>query len=80
MRRLRAACESCLGSAEFVAAPYATNAGIFEEAGIPCAVFGPGSAEQAHKDKEFIELKQVAQAVDVYAECIRAFDRAEEKE
>ena len=70
-RHVALACEKCLGQAEFTAAPYATNAGIFEGAGIPSLVFGPGSAQQAHKAVEYVELEQVARSVEVYAEIIR---------
>ena len=40
---------------------FGTEAGLFEEAGIPTVVCGPGSIEQAHKPDEFIELDQVRQ-------------------
>lgn len=72
-RVVAAACEKCLGQAEFTAAGYGTNGGVFAAAGIPSIIFGPGSAAQAHKAVEFIELAQVEQAVDVYADCIRLF-------
>jgi acetylornithine deacetylase len=39
---------------------YATEAGLFHNAGIPTIVCGPGSIEQAHKPNEFIELSQIA--------------------
>ncbi|MBL8704865.1 MAG: M20/M25/M40 family metallo-hydrolase, partial [Rhodospirillales bacterium] len=41
--------------------PYGTEAGLFQQAGIPTIVCGPGSIEQAHKPNEFIALDQVAQ-------------------
>lgn len=39
---------------------YATEAGLFERAGIPSIICGPGSIEQAHRPNEFIALDQVA--------------------
>lgn len=38
---------------------YATEAGLFERAGVPTIVCGPGSIEQAHKANEFIEIAQL---------------------
>jgi acetylornithine deacetylase len=55
---------------EFGIAPYATNAGVFKAAGIPCVVFGPGSARQAHTRDEFVELAQVEQAAQVFRKLI----------
>jgi len=70
---VHAACEKRFGKAEFAVAGYGTNGGFFDEAGVPSVIFGPGSIEQAHGAVEFVELAQVEQAVDVYAECIRMF-------
>lgn len=39
---------------------YATEAGLFQRAGIPSIICGPGSIEQAHKPDEFITLEQIA--------------------
>jgi len=41
------------------AVSYGTEAGLFQEAGIPSIVCGPGNISQAHKPNEFIELSQV---------------------
>jgi acetylornithine deacetylase len=35
-------------------------------AGLPCVVLGPGSIDQAHTDDEWVDLDEVATAVDVY--------------
>lgn len=40
---------------------FGTEAGLFNRAGIPTLVCGPGFIEQAHKPDEFIALEQVAQ-------------------
>jgi acetylornithine deacetylase len=39
---------------------YAAEAGLFQQAGIPSIICGPGSIEQAHKPNEFIALAEVA--------------------
>lgn len=39
---------------------YATEAGLFQIAGIPSIICGPGSIEQAHKPDEYITLEQIA--------------------
>ncbi len=39
-----------------VSMPYATEAGRFQQAGIPTVVCGPGSIDQAHQPDEFITL------------------------
>ncbi len=39
---------------------FGTEGGLFQEAGIPTVVCGPGSIEQAHKPDEFIALDQIA--------------------
>ena len=45
------------------AVAYGTEAGLFQEAGIPSVVCGPGNILQAHKPNEFIELSQVEACV-----------------
>lgn len=39
---------------------YATEAGLFQQSGIPTIVCGPGSIEQAHRANEYIQLEQLA--------------------
>jgi acetylornithine deacetylase len=67
------AARKVLGRAEMRGAPWTSNAGILRAAGIPCVLFGPGSARQAHTADEHIELEQVVQAARVYEEIIRGF-------
>ena len=43
------------------AVSYGTEAGLFQDAGIPTVVCGPGSIEQAHRPNEFVPIEQVAQ-------------------
>ena len=38
---------------------YGTEAGQFQEAGIPTVICGPGSIRQAHQPNEYIELSEV---------------------
>ncbi|MEL0106656.1 MAG: acetylornithine deacetylase [Rhodospirillales bacterium] len=52
------------GQNQCFAAPFATEAGQFQESGIPAVVCGPGSAAQAHQPNEFIELAQVEACVE----------------
>ncbi len=40
---------------------YGTEAGLFQGAGIPTVVCGPGSIEQAHKVDEFVAIDQLTQ-------------------
>lgn len=46
-------------------AQYATDAGVYNAAGIPTVVFGPGDIAQAHTESEYIDLHQLHQAVDI---------------
>jgi len=39
---------------------FGTEAGLFQHAGIPTVICGPGSIEQAHKPNEFVTLEQIA--------------------
>lgn len=38
---------------------YGTEAGLFQNIGIPTVVCGPGNIEQAHKPSEFVEISQL---------------------
>ncbi len=49
-------------SDETATVPFGTEAGQFQQAGIPAIVFGPGSIEQAHKPNEWIETDQLVRA------------------
>jgi acetylornithine deacetylase len=40
---------------------YNTEAGLFQRAGIPTVLCGPGSIEQAHRPDEYVELRQLAE-------------------
>ncbi|HEX5282057.1 MAG TPA: acetylornithine deacetylase [Micropepsaceae bacterium] len=49
------------GSNRTHAVSYGTEAGLFQRAGIPAVICGPGSIAQAHKADEFISLQQLEQ-------------------
>ncbi|WP_321883755.1 acetylornithine deacetylase [Paraburkholderia bannensis] len=48
------------GSADFGTVAFGTEGGLFEQAGIPTVVCGPGSMDQGHKPDEFIAETQLA--------------------
>jgi len=60
------------GAGRRVAARYGTNAGVYAAAGVPSVVFGPGSIAQAHTADEWIDLGQLAAAVEVLAAVVAA--------
>ncbi|MGH6880334.1 acetylornithine deacetylase [Hypericibacter sp.] len=51
------------GVNEAIGVAFGTEAGHFQQTGIPAVVFGPGSIQQAHKPNEFIEIAQVEACV-----------------
>ena len=57
------------------AVSYGTEAGLFQQAGIPTVVCGPGNIEQAHRPNEFVALSQLAQCEAFLTRLIRD-DRA----
>lgn len=47
------------GSAEFGTVAFGTEGGLFDRAGIPTVVCGPGSMDQGHKPDEFVTVEQL---------------------
>ncbi|MBD9653750.1 acetylornithine deacetylase [Pseudomonas sp. PDM12] len=47
------------GSNEFGTVAFGTEGGLFDGAGIPTVVCGPGSMEQGHKPDEFVSVEQL---------------------
>lgn len=62
--------KSLVGSNATEAVSYATEAGIFQTAGIPVVVCGPGNIREAHKPNEWVELAQIAACEDFMARLI----------
>ena len=60
------------GSQEFGTVAFGTEGGLFDQAGIPTVVCGPGSMEQGHKPDEFISVEQL-DACDRMLERVVAF-------
>ncbi len=52
------------------AVSFATEASIFQRAGIPTVVLGPGSIDQAHKPDEYISYDQVAACEQLFGRLI----------
>ncbi|CAH2899654.1 MAG: Uncharacterized deacetylase [uncultured Paraburkholderia sp.] len=48
------------GSNEFGTVAFGTEGGLFEQAGIPTVVCGPGSMDQGHKPDEFLTSQQLS--------------------
>ncbi|WP_435606807.1 acetylornithine deacetylase [Pseudomonas knackmussii] len=46
-------------SEEFSTVAYGTEGGLFDQAGIPTVVCGPGSMDQGHKPDEFVSIAQL---------------------
>lgn len=46
------------------AVSFGTEAGVFNEHGIPSIICGPGSIEQAHKPNEFIDINEIKKCVE----------------
>lgn len=62
--------------AECIGLPFWTDAalpGAFTDT--PAVVFGPGNIEQAHSNDEFVEIKQLEQAAEIYYEMALAVCR-----
>ncbi|WP_321797997.1 acetylornithine deacetylase [Caballeronia sp. J97] len=47
------------GSSEFGTVAFGTEGGLFDQAGIPTVVCGPGSMDQGHKPDEFLTVEQL---------------------
>jgi acetylornithine deacetylase len=61
------------GNAPNGAVSYGTEAGLFQQAGIPTVICGPGSIEQAHTPNEYIALEQLAQC-ETFMQRLQALD------
>jgi acetylornithine deacetylase len=69
-----AVCERIRGETEFGAVGYGSDASKLSElAHIPSIVLGPGDIVQAHSADEWVEIAQVVQAAEIYAQLAREF-------
>jgi acetylornithine deacetylase len=48
------------GGNRCVAVPFASEAGLFQEAGVPAVVCGPGRTSEAHQPDEFVSREQMS--------------------
>lgn len=62
------------GSTAFDTVAFGTEGGLFDAAGIPTVVCGPGSMDQGHKPDEFVSVEQLA-GCDRMLQKILAFAR-----
>jgi len=51
--------ERLSGHAALAAVSYGTEAGLFQEAGVPTVICGPGDISRAHKPEEFITIDEL---------------------
>jgi acetylornithine deacetylase len=62
-------------SSALAAVPFGSDASKLQAlAGIPSIVYGPGSIEQAHSSEEWVPVREVEQAAELYTALARAFD------
>ena len=54
----------CAHSNQELAVSFGTEAGVFQDNGIPAIICGPGSIDQAHKPNEWIEIAQISACVE----------------
>ncbi|NBX03698.1 MAG: acetylornithine deacetylase [Alphaproteobacteria bacterium] len=54
----------CANTNQQLAVSFGTEAGVFQDNGIPAIICGPGSIEQAHKPNEWIEISQIGECVE----------------
>lgn len=60
------------GSDDFGTVAFGTEGGLFDQAGVPTVVCGPGSMDQGHKPDEFVSLEQL-RACDAMLQRVKAF-------
>ena len=70
------ACQQALAAAGLPTEPdvaaFGTDAGVFATHGIGGVVFGPGSIEQAHTAREWVDTRQVEQAGEVFVRLLES--------
>src|SRR5690606_36468602 len=63
------------GDNETRAVAYAAEAGLFQRAGLPAVICGPGSIEQAHQPDEWIARSQIEQGAAFMQRLIEQLSR-----
>ncbi|HKJ00614.1 MAG TPA: acetylornithine deacetylase [bacterium] len=58
------------GEQRSTAAPYYTEGAIYNEAGVPTVICGPGDIDQAHRPNEFVTRDQLEKGVDFLGRLI----------
>ena len=76
---VRAAAAACarLGRTELIGVPYSTDAAAYAPLGCDFVVLGPGDIAQAHSNREYVELAEVAACAGLYEDVVRSFAREE---
>jgi len=64
------------GANEAVAVSYVCEAGLFNEAGIPAVVCGPGGVAEAHQPNEFVTIEQIEACGGFLRRLLAAAERA----
>jgi acetylornithine deacetylase len=54
----------CAHTNQEFAVSFGTEAGVFQDHGVPAIICGPGNIEQAHKPNEFIDIAQIDACVE----------------
>jgi len=70
VRSLSRAVRDVCGEVHVEGAQYATDAGVYNGAGIPAVVFGPGDIAQAHTAEEWIDIESLTAAAEVVRRLI----------
>lgn len=70
VQRVQAAALQVLGRVNIRGVAYGTDASKLDRAGVQCVVCGPGDIAQAHQAVEWVEARQVEQAVALYRKVL----------
>ncbi len=58
------------GNTLSTAAPFYTEGAIYNEAGVPTVICGPGDIDQAHRPNEYVTSEQLTKGVDFLGRLI----------
>jgi acetylornithine deacetylase ArgE len=73
VRISRRVSQAVAGVESVIGVPFGTNAAALAGAGIPVIVLGPGDIAQAHTADEYVEIRQVDLAAEIYARIALEF-------